>query len=157
MNGCNELLNMNIAMLDDWAYTISDFYTSYTPDVMIKMHMWSAASVVYTDYPTSFDLNNGNIYSYSYSNSINDKTEQENKIQIIPNPSSSSTTIRFQNPRKESYSLSVYNTKGQLIQKIQKITGTELNLDSQYLDKGLYFIKLQNANDFVYKATFIKE
>jgi L-ascorbate metabolism protein UlaG (beta-lactamase superfamily) len=155
-NGCTELLNMNIAMLDDWAYNISDFYSNYNPDVMIKMHMWSFPCVVYPDYPTSFNLTTGNTYIYTYAG-ITENPDSKNEIKIFPNPSNSSVTLHFANSGYKEHSLIIFNATGQVIKKIENITGTEVKVEDDVLAKGLYIFKLQNNNGITSRGKFIIE
>lgn len=66
-------------------------------------------------------------------------------VNIYPNPSGSTITIHFQNPSAETHTLLIYNTQGQLVQKIENITGTEVKVENRNLQSGLYFFKLQNG------------
>jgi L-ascorbate metabolism protein UlaG (beta-lactamase superfamily) len=156
-HGCSELLNMNIVMLDEWAYNMADFYANYKPDVLIKMHMWSAACVVFTDYPDSSELNSGNTYIYNYSNSVNDNPVSDKKILVFPNPSSKFVSILFPNTNNKQFSLKIFNANGQIMQNIDNITNTELKVDHTNWEKGLYFYKLQGINGEIFSGKFIKE
>ena len=150
---------MNIAMLDDWAYTISDFNTNYNPDVMIKMHMWSSACVVYPDFPTSFNLTTGNTYTYTYTyaSPVNENAEQKNEINVFPNPLNNIVNIQFPNPENKKHTLIIYNAKGQVIHKIENITSGEVKVENINCEGGLNFFQLQNEKGTVEQGKLIIE
>jgi L-ascorbate metabolism protein UlaG (beta-lactamase superfamily) len=155
-NGCTELLNMNIAMLDSWAYTLGDFYSSYNPDVMIKMHNWSSPCVVYPDYPTSFNLTSGNTYIYA-STAINENPDSKNDIKVFPNPSNNITNIEFSNTKNESHTLTIYNINGQEVRKIENITNEAVKVENRNLENGMYFFQLQNNKGIIGEGKFLIE
>ena len=155
-NGCTELLNMNIAMLDSWAYTMSDFYSSYNPDVMINMHNWSSPCVVYPDYPTSFDLTTGSTYIYS-TTAINENPGPKNEIVVFPNPSKNITNIEFSNTKNESRTLTIYNINGQAVSRIENITNEAVTIDNKNFENGMYFFQLQNNNGIIGEGKFLIE
>lgn len=80
---------------------------------------------------------------------VNENPEQKNEIRIFPNPSNTSTTIQFQNPKNENHTLIIYNATGQLVQKIGNITGTEVKVESINLPSGFYFFQLQDRKSVV--------
>ncbi|MBI4647452.1 MAG: T9SS type A sorting domain-containing protein [Bacteroidia bacterium] len=156
-SGCTELLNMNIAMLDEWAYTMGIFYANYNPDVMIKMHLWDSPCIVYTNYPASFNLSTGNTYTYTYITNVDENPDLKNEINVFPNPSNSITTIQFSNPESENHTLIIYNAKGQAVRKIEHIRNKVVKIENKNLESGAYFFQLLNKNDITAKGRFIKE
>ena len=153
--GCNELLNMNIVLLDSWAYNIGNFYANYNPDIMIEMHKFTSPCVVYTNYPTSINLNSFNSYIYNYSTSINDNQLDETKIMVSPNPSNDYFNIHFANPENRKYNLYIYNSKEQLVKKYEEINSNEIKIESENLEAGIYFLQLKNNEEKFRKSKFI--
>ena len=151
----NELLNMNIAMLDSWAYNLGNFYTNYHPDLMIEMHKFNSPCVVYTNYPTSLNLSSANTYIYNYSTFINNNALEENKIKVYPNPSYEDITIQYANPENRKYNLYIYNSKEQMVKKYEAINSDDIKIESESLEAGIYFFQLQNNNEKIRKGKFI--
>jgi len=122
-------------------------------------------SDTYTDYhyyPVNATIGNPSTWAngiLSASTSVTDNPVQEYEPQVFPNPSSSFTTIHFSNPGNEICSLSVYNATGQLVQKIENQTGSEVIVEykNQYALRGLYFFQLQIRNRIAGKGKFIIE
>ncbi len=54
-------------------------------------------------------------------------------------------TIRFNNPYKETYYVSVHNADGQLIGS-DVTKNDQITLDSSFLEKGSYYVELQGSN-----------
>ena len=76
-------------------------------------------------------------------------------VNIYPNPSGSTITIQFQNLSAENHTLSIYNATGQVVQKIENITGTEVEVENRNWKSGLYFFQLQNKNGTTSQGKFI--
>ncbi|WP_299761769.1 LamG-like jellyroll fold domain-containing protein [uncultured Pontibacter sp.] len=77
-------------------------------------------------------------------------SEQMPSMEVYPNPFTSTATLNFILPESGSYSLSLYDSKGALIDQLQQGYATAgenraLELRGQHLAKGLYFIRLQTA------------
>ncbi|NOZ48366.1 MAG: T9SS type A sorting domain-containing protein [Chlorobi bacterium] len=66
------------------------------------------------------------------------------KSTIYPNPSNSILTIKFQNPDKGIFNLSVYDEQSNLKISKNNITGNEISINSEMLIPGVYFYKLTN-------------
>ncbi len=156
LNGCSELLNMDIAMLGTGSYTISDFYSNYSPNVMIEMHLWSLPCVVYASYPASFYLTTENTYIYTYT-AVNENPNPENEIKVFPNPSNNITNIQFSNPKNKNHTLTIYNTNGQIVSKIGNITNDVIKIENKNWKNGLYFFQLENNNRITKQGKFIIE
>ncbi|MFH1321216.1 MAG: T9SS type A sorting domain-containing protein, partial [Bacteroidota bacterium] len=78
-------------------------------------------------------------------------------LKIYPNPSGNTITIQFPNPKNEKHTLTIYNSKGQLVQKIENITSGELKVKNNNWESGLYFFQLQNNIEIVGTGKFIRE
>ena len=74
-------------------------------------------------------------------------------IQIIPNPSSSNTTLHL--PKGRSYKcIHVYSSTGQLITSLKNMDAT-IPLPDQ-LQKGLYLVKVEDANGRIWTKKWLK-
>ncbi len=67
-------------------------------------------------------------------------------VKVFPNPVTNSTSIQFINPKNENYTLMIYNEVGSLIQKIDNITGNDLNINNCDFESGVYFFQLQSIS-----------
>ena len=78
-------------------------------------------------------------------------------INIFPNPSRAFTTLQFSNPENRILTLLIYNAIGQVVRKIENITGSEVRLENKNWQSGLYFIQLRSLNENVGQGKFIIE
>jgi alpha-tubulin suppressor-like RCC1 family protein len=81
---------------------------------------------------------------------VNEITEQL-FISVYPNPFSSSTTLQSKNPLHNA-TLTIYNSLGQTVKQIKKISGQTVTLSRDNLPSVLYFIRLTQDN-----KTFVTE
>jgi hypothetical protein len=66
-------------------------------------------------------------------------------VSAFPNPASENATLKFNNPLREEFTLSVFNSCGQLVQSKTGIVASEITLERNGLSDGLYFFTLQSA------------
>jgi outer membrane protein assembly factor BamB len=85
---------------------------------------------------------------------IKENNETEKAINVFPNPSNSLLTIKFINPENKNHTLFIYNALGQLIQKFDNISSSEITLEKNNLQAGLYFFHLQNKNTIAGQGKF---
>jgi hypothetical protein len=81
----------------------------------------------------------------------------KNSIKIYPNPFKESTTLSFDNLKKEKHNLSVYNSIGQVILSINSITTGEVKIERTNLTNGLYFFQLRTESQIVGAGKIIIE
>ncbi len=87
-----------------------------------------------------FEGNNRLVNQLQVDEDSNLKTPFE-MVKIYPNPASKQFTIS--NPTNEILSLAIYNTNGQLMQKLN-INSTQINIACQLWPSGIYFVNLIN-------------
>jgi len=80
----------------------------------------------------------------------------KNEINVFPNPSINITTIQFLNPESKSHTLIIYNTNGQTVRKIEKITNEKIKIENKDWQNGLYFFQLQNNAGIVTQGKLMK-
>jgi hypothetical protein len=135
------ITNQNIDTLGI-AFVASDTYTDYkyfpSNAVIASPSTWTKAII-------------------SNSTAIKEKKMTNNEVQVFPNPSSTFVLFQFKNPEMGKHDLSIYNSNGQIIEKIENITGTELKVVNTNWEKGLYFFKLQSIKGEKYYGKFIKD
>jgi hypothetical protein len=68
-------------------------------------------------------------------------------VNVYPNPFESYTTIQFSNDRNEPYSLTLFNSYGQVLRKIDNITNGSVAIERDQLKSGVYFFKLSSNSD----------
>jgi hypothetical protein len=74
-----------------------------------------------------------------------------NLISTYPNPFKSSLSIKFSNKSKTPSDISIYNIKGQLVRRWNKVKSSELNWDgrdnaNQPVSSGVYLIKARQGS-----------
>jgi hypothetical protein len=88
-------------------------------------------------------------------NSVKKFLQKNSDIAVFPNPSKNFVIIKF--PKTENSILSIYNSKGQEVQKINNISDQEVKIKSHNWQSGLYFFRLQTENRIVGQGKFIIE
>lgn len=67
---------------------------------------------------------------------------------LFPNPFSAETTLRMP-PGTENVSVKIYNVVGQLVKQIENCSGTELKIERNNLESGIYYIRVSHLNNAV--------
>jgi len=78
---------------------------------------------------------------------------EENKI--YPNPITDYSSIVFDNPGNNSYTLTVYNSRGQLIMTLQDIITNRIHLQLNDFSKGIYFYRLNSNTELHFRGNFM--
>ena len=115
---------------------------------------WHWPNIVFNDYIIP---NNWADMIIDFPTAVIENSKQKDEIKVFSNPSVKSTIIQFSNPENEKHTLTIYNTKGQIVQKIENITGTEVKVENRNRDNGLYFFQLQNKRGIAGQGKFIVE
>jgi hypothetical protein len=80
---------------------------------------------------------------------------ESNKINIYPNPLIDFLTIEYDNPGHESFTLTLYNTRGQLVRTITDISTNNIQIERKNLSIGLYFFQLNTRSEIYSVGNFI--
>ncbi len=80
--------------------------------------------------------------------STGSENPDENKSAIYPNPFSSKTFLHTSKPFK-NVSLTFYNSIGQAVRQMDKLTGQTIILHRDNLPTGLYFVRLTQDNQVI--------
>lgn len=83
--------------------------------------------------------------------------ERSNNLTIYPNPFQNTTTLKFDNPNKVRYSLTLYNIYGQIVRNINNLITDKIELERLDLINGMYFIKLESENKLLLTGKLILE
>jgi len=108
---------------------------------------------------SSWGLNNLMEYG-DYCNEPTGQAEiwkEDLNIKIYPNPADNQINLEFDNINKENFSLTIYDSRGQLVRKMTNISTDKLTIDRQNLKSGLYFIQLLSERQTVMTGKFIFE
>jgi subtilisin-like proprotein convertase family protein len=82
---------------------------------------------------------------------------QDEEIKIFPNPNNGNFNILFEKPAWENLDLKVYNIHGHLIFGKKLERGTfNFEIQTPSIPLGIYFIKIESANEFLVKRIIIK-
>lgn len=66
-------------------------------------------------------------------------------VSVFPNPANQNATLKFDNSIKDEFTLSIFDSRGQLVQTKTGITSGEVMIERNNLAEGFYFFKLQSA------------
>jgi len=72
------------------------------------------------------------------------ETETISNCKIYPNPFCQTAILQCDNLTNDNYSLTIYNTQGQLVRTITNISKDRVEIDRQDLTAGFYFFRLQS-------------
>lgn len=80
------------------------------------------------------------------------------ELKIFPNPTSDNINLSMQENPRDDLQLEVYNISGQLVlEKHIPAFEKEHRVDVQYLQSGVYLVKLVSENQVVYSGKIVKE
>ncbi|MBK9450274.1 MAG: trypsin-like serine protease [Bacteroidetes bacterium] len=82
---------------------------------------------------------------------------QAANLQVFPNPFSSSTTIRFANPRGNRLGFQVLDAQGRMVSRMDGLTGEEITFERGNLAGGLYFFQLLAGERIIGRGKFVVE
>ena len=123
-----------------------DAHTSYIQVDSFCIH--SAEAYYYVD---DVCVTTDSIYNETWTG-IRDTKNEQNEINIYPNPANSVLHISIENIG--NYSLKVYNIIGELILQTGKLnSNTDIDLSSY--SKGIYFLQIKTANKILNKKLII--
>ncbi|MEO8146265.1 MAG: T9SS type A sorting domain-containing protein [Bacteroidia bacterium] len=74
------------------------------------------------------------------------ESNKSNKIFVYPNPFNDFTTIAFENPNSEKYSLSIYDVTGKTVQTYSS-NQNSFKISKNKLSTGLYFYSLKSEKE----------
>ncbi|MEL7342546.1 MAG: T9SS type A sorting domain-containing protein, partial [Bacteroidota bacterium] len=63
-------------------------------------------------------------------------------VQVVPNPFTEQSEIRFDNPQGKAYSLRLYDQQGQLVREYAEQRGDHFRIERGDLSAGLYLFQL---------------
>ncbi len=78
-------------------------------------------------------------------------------LQVYPNPFSSTTTIRFANPKGQRHSFQVLDSQGRMVARLDGLTGEEITFDRGELSSGMYFFQLLAGEKIVGRGKLMVE
>lgn len=67
-------------------------------------------------------------------------------LSVSPNPFSTNTVVRFNNPQGNAYSITVSNIMGQTITRLSNVRGESVVLPRADMTAGIYFVTISNNN-----------
>ncbi|MEM6965633.1 MAG: reprolysin-like metallopeptidase [Bacteroidota bacterium] len=81
----------------------------------------------------------------------------ENEIRIFPNPNDGNFNVLFEKPIFEQLRINMFNVHGQLIleQNLDEVIAN-INIQTQDLPEGIYFLRIETRDEFVVKKMFVK-
>ncbi len=89
--------------------------------------------------------------------SVNQIEEKDFASFVFPNPFSEFTTIKFNNAKKESCTLTLYDLSGRVVRSISNINTDIVRVEKQDLSNGLYIFTLRSLNTVIAKGKLAVE
>lgn len=74
-----------------------------------------------------------------------EKVDFEGAVTIAPNPMTSHTALRFDNPNNETFDMIITNLTGQVVRTQNNINTDFVNIERGEMTSGVYFITLRNS------------
>jgi type IX secretion system substrate protein len=65
-------------------------------------------------------------------------------LKITPNPTSGIAVITFSNSNNANHNVTIASVTGQVVKRYSNVSGTNLEIDTQNLTSGMYFVTFQN-------------
>ena len=134
---------------DGWIYTRIQWVwawpvDNYPPDtLMLRFHFISDSIQTNKD---GWMIDNILISYADEGNAIQEVDKMNIKIEISPNPFDNSTTIKFKTVSKETLTLIVKNSLGQIVKKVNRVIENPIQINRGELQSGLYIIQLMDNN-----------
>lgn len=102
--------------------------------------------------------NGGDIWRLTFPAFVNvEEIQSVYNVSVYPNPFNQTTTLKFENPKKDNFKLSIYNMYGQIIHAIDKITSDEIVIERKNMTSGFYFFHLESDNKIQIVGKIIAE
>jgi len=141
--------------------TIVGEYKDNTPEALAEGYYYRIAGELITPcYPTGDAKSGTEPYHHALSNLDNnrltsgiDGTPGTGQMSIFPNPMSTRATIRFHNPDRSEYRLTVRDLSGKLVYSQDNLTGENIELPRGNLSSGLYLVEIKGST--VYRSTVV--
>jgi hypothetical protein len=159
-----------IDMINDTTYSLNINWSTPKPVLTGNSNRWKYFEVMMMDIGSVFNIQYGDTLLFRFTFSSDNIPENMDGLMyddfcflqiiegiseihfkpvetsIYPNPSSSNFTIKFKNPRNDSFQLNVYNAKSKLMFSKEGVSGTTIEFSRANLPAGFYFYKLTNSN-----------
>ena len=128
----------------------TEFYPNNTP-VSAYFHIydsdWPGDSIVNCYLPITLMLEN-------FTTSIENQAITDNHT-LFPNPMTNSAILQFDNVLQENCIFMLYNSNGDLVQSRQNITSSEIEIEKQNLNSGLYFFSLAKERQIIFSGKLV--
>lgn len=175
----DSMLNTSVpdgfsVLIYTWQYANYDSWNNFAPNLFSTLQGMGMNSVGINDsMPFIFYVQKGNISSAQevYGININDSIQLTANLTcsvtgiikeilapdyaLFPNPVTNKAMLKFDNPAKNNLVLTLYSSYGSCVREMHGITGSEVEIEKQNLNPGLYFFRLQFENKIITKGKFI--
>ena len=93
------------------------------------------------------------------SQKVNDPVSGENIVQVFPNPFTNSFNVYLRNFNQQNGALKIFNARGQLLfRKNIAINGSLFTvINTQSFSRGIYFLKIETANEVKFVKKILKQ
>ena len=140
INDTNKWTSISGAFIADSSYNyiiIGDFFSDNNVDTLMFDNSNCISYYYIDDVCVSTDSLTCN------SNTNINETNLKSYLNIFPNPTNQNATLEFYNSKNENFTLTLYDTNGQLVRSIPNIRTNKVEIKKQNLTPGLYFFLLR--------------
>jgi hypothetical protein len=96
-------------------------------------------------------------HAYTVSIEQDELVIAKNKLSIYPNPATDNINLSFEQSHNKAMQLSIYNTAGQLVlSKPLNAYGDTYRVNIEFLQSGVYFVRLLSDNQIIFSSKFVK-
>ena len=152
-------------------YEIDNYNITGAPSITANNNYWGTTNTQHVDSVINdfFDNSNLTVVNYnavltspiltdtsciSNANGISNIEVPKNKLTVFPNPFSWQTTLQIDNFFKNA-SLTVYNSVGQIVKRIDNLSGQTIVFYRDNLPSGLYFVRLTQDGNTISADKFV--
>ena len=84
------------------------------------------------------------------------ETKAKQKLKVTPNPFTHQIKLTFNYSENIDYEIRLLNAQGIVLKKYNSISSGELNINTDFLTKGIYFIRFFENGEYKYSEKVIK-
>lgn len=81
--------------------------------------------------------------------------QEEEAINLYPNPVINSSYLEINNPKRQNFTIRIFNSTGSLVKEYQATSQTKIEIHSSNYKKGIYFYQVIENNQQIFNSKFI--
>tara|TARA_B110000908_G_scaffold34295_1_gene41055 strand:+ start:626 stop:3040 length:2415 start_codon:yes stop_codon:yes gene_type:complete len=138
------------------SYSLETLNLTVGDSVLIGMEYYSQDGIYSYSIENSVGCDSIITFNLSFAVGVNEMNFSKD-LSLYPNPFSSSTLFKFENPEQSQFSLEVYNTQGAIVRTTSDIRSDEFIFQKEDLSTGIYFFHLYSMSRHYQGMLLIEE